>query len=249
MEDLASASEDAQRLLALEGSYNIRDIGGYATLDGGSTRWGVFLRADSPNRLPPEAQRLLLAYPIRTIIDLRRTVELLRSPAVFRDSSDVRYIHVSLLEDESKVREAPSLEDLYRYVLENSQEQIKQIFELLATEDVFPCAIHCSVGKDRTGLITALLLSVANVPTSTIANDYALSEQYLRPLFTMLRARLEPNGPDGQRLEWMALARPETMLATLAYLEDQYGGVNGYLRKIGVSDEQLARLRSLLTEP
>lgn len=248
MEQAENQPELHQRRLALEGSYNIRDIGGYATLDGRSTRWRTFLRADSLNELSPESQRLLLAYPVRTIIDLRRTVELRRAPDIFATSQFVRYVNISLLEDEQKVREAQSLQALYQLILTTCQEQIKQILQFMASEDIFPCIVHCTIGKDRTGLITALLLSIANVPASTIAEDYALSARYLAPFFDHLRAKLPLEGFDRHRFVWLTSALPETILATLAYLEQQYGSVKNYLQAVGLTGAQLENLRGRLIE-
>ncbi|MBE3558385.1 MAG: tyrosine-protein phosphatase [Ktedonobacteraceae bacterium] len=248
MKQSENIPEPHRRSLTLEGCHNVRDIGGYATLDGRTTRWRTVLRADSPNGLSLEGQHLLLAYPVRTIIDLRRTTEVRQDPAIFAASQAVRYVHVSLLEDGRKVREAQSLQKLYRLMLETCQEPIQQIVRLMATEELFPCAIHCTMGKDRTGLIIALLLSIANVPAKTIASDYALSEQYLAPLYPMLRARAAQEGHDVRRLEWLTPAHPETMLATLEYLEQQYGGVKQYLQRIGVASKQLEKLHHILVE-
>jgi protein-tyrosine phosphatase len=239
-------SEFYQRHLALKNSYNIRDIGGYATLDGRSTRWKTLLRADSPNALALEEQRILLDYPVHTIIDLRRSIELRQAPAIFANSQAVRYVNISLLEDERKVREVQSLQSLYRLILETCQQQIQQILQFMASGDIFPCIVHCASGKDRTGLITALLLSIGNVPASTIANDYALSGQYLAPFFNVRRAQLAQDGYDGQSLEWLTTALPETMFTTLAYLEEHYGSVQEYLHAIGVTNEQMEHLRRIL---
>lgn len=248
MEESGNTSELLCRHVALEGSYNIRDIGGYAALDGRSTRWRTFLRADSLSTLSVESQRLLLEYPVRTIIDLRRTAELRKAPALFADSPTLRYVNISLLEDEQQVRAAQSLQTFYRLILETCQEQIRQIFTFLAAEALFPCLVHCTIGKDRTGLITALLLSLAGVPAHIIAHDYALSERYLAPFFTTFRAQVTHQGNAGETFEWLLSAHPETMLATLAYLEEQYGSVNAYLRAIGMTNEQLERLHSILVE-
>ncbi len=248
MEESGNRSELRQRHLALEGSYNIRDIGGYATLDGHSIRWRTLLRADSPNNLSLVNQRILLNYPIHTVIDLRRSSELQESPSIFAQSSLIKYANISLLEDEYKIAQVQSLEALYRLMLETYQQQIKLVIEIMAQEDTFPCLLHCTIGKDRTGLIVALLLSISNVPTTTIADDYALSEQYLDPLFKLLRPKAERRGANMQRLAWVIQARRETMLATLAYLEEQYGGVRNYLTSLGITDQQISAIRSQLIE-
>ncbi len=243
-----SSSPSRQRYLALEGSYNIRDIGGYPTLDGRTTRWGAIVRGDSLSNLSAESQRALLDYPIHTVIDLRRSSELQASPDVFAQSPHVKYVNISLLEDESQVTQIQSLEALYRLMLDTYQEEIKLTIETIAQKDTFPCLLHCTIGKDRTGLIVALLLSLSDVDPSIIADDYALSEEYLDPLFQSYRARAEQNGADMQRLAWMVRSRRETMLATLTYLEEQYGGVLKYLSSIGITDEQIKTIQAQLVE-
>src|SRR5438046_2102734 len=94
-----SASSATPRHLGLEGTYNMRDTGGYRTLDGRTTRWRTFLRSDSLHRLPHLARTTLLNYGVRTVVDLRRSDELHVAPNVFVHSPDVAYHHVSLLVD------------------------------------------------------------------------------------------------------------------------------------------------------
>ena len=241
-------STSRQRYLALEGSYNIRDIGGYPTQDGHETRWGAIVRADSLSNLPLASQRALLDYPIHTVIDLRRSSELQASPDVFAQSAHVKYVNISLLEDESQIGQVQSLEELYRLILENSREPIKQTIETLAQKDTFPCLLHCTIGKDRTGLIVALLLGLSDVDPTIIADDYALSEGYLDPLFQIYRAKAKQNGTDVERLAWLVRSRRETMLATLAYLDEQYGGVRGYLSAIGITNQQIESIYSQIVE-
>src|SRR4051794_38848464 len=102
------------RRIELEGCYNLRDIGGYATGDGRLTRWGNVFRADGLHRLPTASQEKLLGYGIRTIIDLRRPAELKTSPNVLAGSTTLTYLNISLNEDEKRVLSMPSLVDLYK---------------------------------------------------------------------------------------------------------------------------------------
>lgn len=89
-----------QRHLPLEGTYNVRDCGGYRARDGRAVKWRVLFRADGLHRLTREGQEALLNHGVQTIIDLRRSEELKTAPNVFADSGDVQYHHVSLLADE-----------------------------------------------------------------------------------------------------------------------------------------------------
>ncbi|NJM72274.1 MAG: tyrosine-protein phosphatase [Scytonema sp. RU_4_4] len=103
--------------------------------------------------------------------------------------------------------------------------------------------VHCAAGKDRTGLVTALLLSVANVPVATIAPDDAMSAEYLTPLYTPMLETARKLG-----YAHMFDSPPETVLDTFKYLENQYGGVTGYLQVIGMTAEQIHQLHGMLVD-
>jgi protein-tyrosine phosphatase len=196
-------------------------------------------------------QSTLLNYGVRTVIDLRRSDELHIAPNVFANSSEVVYHHVSLLADnlpESKA--APrSLPDVYRMLLEQRQEQLCQTLATLASPTGFPAVVHCTAGKDRTGLVVALLLGLVGVPAATIVADYALSSQYL--VGTYLEEARQRAARSGIPWEWFqhqVICPPEFMQTTLQYLDERYGGIAAYVQHIGLSEEQCARLRQALVE-
>jgi protein-tyrosine phosphatase len=237
------------RHLDLEGTYNLRDTGGYPTLDGRAIRWRTFFRADSLHRLPPVAQTTLISYGVRTVIDLRRSDELQVAPNVFASSSDVAYHHVSLLLDTAPLRrQAPRpLTDIYRIILEQRQEPLRQALATLAAPGGLPALVHCTAGKDRTGLIVALVLGLAGVSTTTIVEDYALSAQYLvGPYLEEARQRAEKNGVSWEWFQHQVICPPEFMRTTLQYLEERYGGIAAYVHAIGLSDTQCRHLQEAL---
>lgn len=236
------------RHLALEGAYNIRDIGGYATKDGHTTRWRTFLRADALHRLTPSSQQFLIDYGVRTMIDLRHDDELAAAPNVFGGSSWVTYHHVSLFAGASPSGNRdmpPDLEAIYRYVLDHRQAALNAVFRTI-TADAFPVLVHCTAGKDRTGLITALLLDLAGVHPATIAQDYGLTTYYAADLFAELRTQAAATGRDMALFERYLEAKPEAMFNTLAYLGQAYGGAADYLRHIGLAKMQINELRQVL---
>lgn len=237
-----------QRHLPLEGSYNIRDVGGYTTGDGHTTRWRTFLRADSLHRLTPVSQQELIDYGLRTVIDLHHERELAAAPNVFADSSEVHYVNISLMEGaapDAEVRYWSGLEDLYKYILDERQEVVKAVFDAM-TQEAFPVLIHCTAGKDRTGIITALMLGLADVDHATIAEDYALTAKFSGGLFDRFRAQTAKAGGDMAILERYLESKPEAMLNTLAHLEAAYGNVPTYLQQIGLTATQLDRLRQTI---
>jgi len=237
------------RHLNLEGTYNLRDMGGYPTLDGRAVRWRTFFRSDSLHRLPPVAQTTLMGYGVRTVIDLRRSDELQVAPNVFAGSSDVAYHHVSLLLDTPPIRrQVPwPLTDTYRVILDQRQEQLRQALATLAAPGGLPAVVHCTAGKDRTGLIVALVLGLAGVSAATIVEDYALSAQYLVGTYLEeARQRAEKNGVSWEWFQHQVICPPEFMHTTLQYLDERYGGIAAYVHAIGLSDTQCIRLQETL---
>lgn len=238
-----------ERQLRLEGAFNVRDVGGYLTSDGRVTRWRRLLRSDGMHRLTAESQRALVETGLRTIIDLRRPREAEQQPNVFATATMVRYLHRPLYEVAVGDEDERTLGEIYRWVVDACQPQIAATIGLLAEPDALPGLVHCTAGKDRTGVIVALLLGAVGVPHETIIEDYALSAANLVGEFTEeTRRRVAEAGLDWAKYERLLISPEEFMRDLLAHLDSEYGGVEAYLRRIGVDGEQLATLRAGLTE-
>ncbi|MBZ0293797.1 MAG: tyrosine-protein phosphatase [Anaerolineae bacterium] len=239
------------RRLKLEGSYNTRDLGGYTTLDGKTTRWRRFLRSDSLHRLTPADQRALIEAGLKTVIDLRHAWEISKAPNVFIESAQVQYVNISLMENLvagiPEQGQPERLADVYRLAVDYCAEAFKQVFDVM-TDEAFPVLIHCTAGKDRTGMISALALSIAGVPSEVISEDYTLTGIYSEPMLPGLRAEARAAGRNMEQFERMLLSVPEDIEAWLAYLESKYGGAVAYLRHIGLSEAQIESLRQQLVE-
>jgi len=245
---LRSLTSEPGRHLPLPGTYNVRDIGGYRSRDGRTIQWRTFWRADSLHRLPLEAQVTLLDYGVRTVIDLRRSDELQAAPNVFAASTAVTYCHLSLQVDAPLVPGTPRLlVDTYRHMLDERQEQIRETLQVLAAPGGLPAVVHCTAGKDRTGLIAALVLGLAGVPEDTIVEDYALSSRYLvGPFLEETRQRALRRGYTWEQYEPLVRCPPEFMYATLQHLKERYGSIEAYARTIGLGPEQITRFQNLL---
>jgi protein-tyrosine phosphatase len=126
------------------------------------------------------------------------------------------------------------LEPMYVDMLEWSGATLRRIFARLACSRSYPFLFHCSGGKDRTGVVAALLLRVTGVADETIVADYALSERYIAVRVPEFQARMRALGVDARGSEKLFQAPPEAMAATLAYLDRRYGSAAGYLDTIGV---------------
>ncbi len=242
-----------RRHLPIEGTYNVRDCGGYLTSEGRAVKWGVFFRADGLHRLTQEGQAALLGHGVQTIIDLRRSEELKTAPNVFANSDNVQYHHVSLLVDEEfnaePQRDPEPLVVMYRNILDERQRQVYTTLSTFADTEGLPGLVHCTAGKDRTGLIVALLLALVGVPHEMIIADYALTSTYLGEGFMEdIKKRALQRGFTWEQYAPLVTCPPENMVQTLQHIDQTYGGVPSYLRHIGLSSAQLTHLREMLLD-
>src|SRR5688572_4621292 len=147
-------SHDPDRVLTLEGCLNIRDLGGYKTLDGKLTRWKTILRADNLDKLPDSSQQKLMKYGVKTVIDLRDPWETERFPNVFAQSKAIHYVNCPIFASEGmyqKLEAVSSIGLAYMTILEQCQPQIKAALDTVMEFSSDGCTvIHCSAGKDRT---------------------------------------------------------------------------------------------------
>jgi protein-tyrosine phosphatase len=241
-----------RRIVPLQSAPNVRDIGGYATTDGMRTRWGRFFRSSGLHKLPPGDHAALMQYGIRSIVDLRPADEAGEAPDHFADSTEVRYHSIPLMRGADLGRLGPIPQTpvaLNLAWLEHCGEDIKAVFDALIAPDAFPTLVHCTLGKDRTGLITALVLGVLRVPAAAIVDDYTLSALHVELLLDIARANAARKGVDPVWFERRLSCRHETMELTLEQLEARYDGIEAYLRSVGVTDAQQGQLRADLREP
>jgi protein-tyrosine phosphatase len=243
------------RDLAWDGCFNVRDLGGHATEDGTITRYGRVVRADSVHRLSDEGWRAMTAYGVRTVVDLRYRVELDDDPP--RDV-ELDVVHLSLLGEPDHERwtelEARAVATgtaagftrlVYLDTLEEHRSNLAAAVAAVGHAAPGGVVVHCHAGKDRTGLVCALLLRLAGVPSAEVALDYAVSARNLA-------ARSE---------EWIAMGADEAervhrrrvsatpadgMQAVLDELDDRYGDVASYLRAGGAADADLHAARARL---
>jgi protein tyrosine/serine phosphatase len=245
-----------QRELAWEGLLNVRDLGGHSTEDGGETKYGRIVRADSIRRLTEAGWQALLDYGVRTIIDLRTDEERQADPPA---ELPLEIEHISLFDEdpvvfmkvESVVDQAPDVatgtRDVYLVFLESFKHNVARALRGVADAPEGGVVVHCMGGKDRTGLITAFLLHIAGVPTEELAADYALSEERLRPRHEEWFAAAETDA-ELERIKRIAQTPAESIVGVFEELERRYGSVEDYLQSGGLGEEDIARLRARLRE-
>lgn len=232
------------RRLPLVGTLNTRDLGGYPC-GGGVTRWRVFLRSDSPHSMTPADTEVLRRYGIKNAIDLRSDGERQVLPSVLTQANGFKAHHVSLsdqLVTADYEGDTPgSMAGLYISLLDYSGPELLRIFQILAKAGG-GTLFHCAVGKDRTGVVAMLLLSLVGVDEADIVSDYAVSDVYMREVFGQhLRAN-----PGGQSYRYHSL--PKSMWRVLDHLREAYASAEGYLLGLGLSREEMAALRGKFVE-
>lgn len=243
--------------ISLEGSYNTRDIGGHTIDTGSLTRSQRYIRSDGMHRLTVKDQDKLTGYGLKTIIDLRTTEEVKLEPNVFANSTLVKYNRINIIGDmalteyDQQAKTGVSykrIETAYTNWLENRKPQILETLTILSNLDNGLTLYHCSAGKDRTGIITALLLGIVGVRDETIIEDYSLTADFL------FQRSLDGFGPVLEKeinsvQEYEAEYCPrEGMRGTLNHLNLQYGGIEKYVRSIGLTDDQIDCVRGSFVE-
>jgi protein tyrosine/serine phosphatase len=251
--------------IELEGAANVRDLGGLPTIDGRTTRAGVLLRADNLQGLTAaDVQRLTGEIGIRTVVDLRTTGELhLEGDGPLR-ATEVRHHHLSLLpeiEDEPDEVEAEgavphrtdragsSRTDMTGYYVgyvEDVPANLARALQVLADPETGPALVHCAAGKDRTGVVVALALSLAGVRREAVVADYVRSAERIEGVLARLQASptygpgLAGVGPDDLR------PMADSMERFLDHVDSAYGGPHGLAMTIGVDEQAVARLGARL---
>ncbi|HLQ05280.1 MAG TPA: tyrosine-protein phosphatase [Verrucomicrobiae bacterium] len=232
------------RALRWEALLNARDLGGLPSGAGTIARAAI-VRADALYRLNDAGWAALVAHGVRTIIDMRNEKEVAAKPYRFDGDSGVVLAHIAQQTDEMW-QSLPRPIDRVTFdttMLELARSRFASIAEAVAGAPEGGVLIHCEAGKDRTGLMTMLLLDLVGTPVDVIAADYTLTAIGLAPLFADLIAKADT--PERRaRLEEEALTRPEVMLAIHKVLRTRYGGAEPYLVSGGARPESLARIRA-----
>jgi len=257
----------AERFVPLQGTVNFRDVGGYETENGRVVRWGQLFRGGILANLTDADQDRLQVIGLRTICDVRSAEEAARRPDRLDRLTDLTHLqlgvetvdHFSVLRTLWVVlfqrhRLFDVLQNGYlEVVLEQNAHIVREIFYRFADPANLPGLVHCTAGKDRTGIMVALILSVLGVPRETIVADYTLSNHF----YDTFRESLKP---DVQKLTRFGVTIDDlwpflvvdgaTLRNTLDLIDQRYGSVQNYLvERVRVETAVLDRLRDNLLTP
>lgn len=224
---------------------NVRDLGGCRTQDGRETRWRSLLRADDLCRLTPAGEQALLHYGVRTVIDLRWPADADTHPNfLYKTPGALHHQPLSLLgasvEAWQAVRALGPKEQFNCLVLQHFQAELCAVFQAIAAAPPGGVLFHCVSGKDRTGIVAALLLTLAEVETTTIVEDYSRSTAKLRDAY--LAAFPDEQAATLERVR----CPPEQIHNMVAYIAAHYGDTASYLHAIGLSHDEVGQLQERL---
>ena len=241
---------DLDRHLSFEAVFNFRDLGGYTTADGRSVKWRTVFRADGVHRLSVDD---LAPLGVKTVLDLRTHDELERGR--FTHDS-IGYHHLPIIQTpwsergfEGELDAISFLADRYVDMLDEGRDSIARALHILSDPTALPLVFHCAAGKDRTGVVAAIVLSVLGVHDDVIAADYSLSRLGMGRFKEWIVATF-PDYADSmtQQPEAFLEAPAEAMHLFLERVRAAFGSVDGYVTGLGVSDATLDAVReNLLT--
>ena len=254
-----------ERLIALEGALNWRDLGGYPTADGQVTRWDRVFRADGLDQLTDADLEVIAELGIKLVIDFRVDREVDENPSRLPEHPELRRQRLPIGGDEVEGRsilETIKAGDLktytvlemagvYERLLEESAMNFGEVI-IHATEAAnLPMVFHCTAGKDRTGLMAMLLLGALGVSDDDIVTDYELTTHYRsNKRLAILGPELEKAGVDIEAVRPFLTAQAPVMAATIDAVKARHGSIEGYLRHEAELDQPtLDQLRALLLEP
>ncbi|MDV7242849.1 MULTISPECIES: tyrosine-protein phosphatase [Rhodococcus] len=236
------------RRLNLTGTYNFRDLGGFPT-DTGTTKWNKLFRSDALHQLDQPARNLLRKRRLALVIDLREQQELDDSPSAL-DGVGHRVEHLPVYEGEIDLDGTNfDLAVVYHIMVENYGHRLTRAVRAIAASGDDPTVVHCTAGKDRTGLVVALTLAAVGVDQRDIVADYAMSETLLAGDWAIgMAEKMRARGlPDDVDVDHLVGASPAALMrTTLDSIAAAHGGVRDYLLGHGMTERELDDLRGAL---
>lgn len=233
-----------RRAVPIDGAFNFRDVGGYETTDGGVTRWGCLYRSDALHNLTASAQQKLIEMGLRTIVDVRTDAERQANPDAL-PAGGPTVIACPIPNYSTLTPRAPeSLTEVYNFMLDHLGDALVEAIRILARPLALPAVLHCAAGKDRTGVVTALLLSSVGVPDEIVVSDFAATGLFLSDRFIAVLADSngKPLGSDSPLLS----ANASLMSDLLERVHREHGGARNYLIKYGLSADEHDAVRARL---
>lgn len=244
-----------ERELSIEGMSNVRDLGGLPTRDGKKVKAGVVVRSDNPKGMTEQGHiDLMTVVGPRTMIDLRIEVEVEHDGYTIKDES-VTVVNFPMLPlsgvtpEQIEAGAFDNLIDDYMGQIEINADSVLSALRIIASSDQHPILYHCTAGKDRTGIVSAMLLDILGVDHETIAADYHLTTANMLPIIERIRnAPVYKENGLAFAPAWIFSSDPETMLAFLERMTAKYGGAEGWALQHGLTQAEIDAIREHLLD-
>jgi protein-tyrosine phosphatase len=261
----ADGHEDviAERLLSLDGTQNFRDLGGYPVAGGGRVRWGRVFRSDSLSELSDADLARLERIGLRLVCDFRGDAEVAEEPNRLAGRPAIDYWRQPLGDHSVQPSEwrrrfesgdlgdvdAAWLTRSYRGMIDDSAATLGAVLRRLARDGGLPAVLHCTAGKDRTGVASALLLLLLGVPRELVLEDYALTGLYTGDRIRAAERFFSGRGIEPSGVRALLGSEPSTLAGALDHLDDAHGGAERWAReRATLSVAELDALRVALLE-
>ncbi len=241
----------AQRLFVGD-TLNLRELGGMPLKGGKTFRKGVFLRSGSPVDATDKGRRLIKEYGVNTVIDLRSSAELKRFGNPFEHDKDVNFYNIPLFTGDPDALDKDAMMNYLRThklghyyisVLKDYKDELADVLRILTNNTDGVCLFHCAHGKDRTGIITALLYLLAGATREDIVLNYKVSYEYAAYLLDPLIEKRE------DELKHTLRSDAENMVILLDWLDKDYkGDIVSFLLDTGLTEDDINTLRDRIIE-
>jgi len=246
----------AERHHPFEGCFNFRDIGGYPTADGRTIRWGRYFRTGRQDRMTEPDLEKVSELQIKTQIDLRRPDEVRAQGRGPLEAMGATYHNIAVIPEGGTDQLSRLVGDTgisgkrYLGYLEFGPQSWQRMFEIFARASSQPILLHCTAGKDRTGVSTAFLLAVLGVDRALIEADYKLTNRDVARQTNFIENTTGlPEGVDRELMMRAAGVPEEAMSDFLDGLQERSGGALSYLRSIDITDAIMEAVREEFLEP
>ena len=240
------------QLMHFEGLLNARELGGMPLKNGKVFKKGVAIRSDSPSDLTKAQAEKIREYGVTRVIDLRSEAEVRFYGNAFKDMPGVDFLNIPLFLGNPDAKDDPTMEflrthklgDFYVIILEELGDRVCDVLRKISDNEGITL-FHCAHGKDRTGVICAILYLLAGVDEDLIIKNYAVSYEYMRPVLDPLIARDE--APGGRNMSHVLRSDAENMEIFLGYIHDRYeGDIRRFLILHGMKESEIDKLVSRL---
>ena len=247
--------EQYSRNITFESVSNFRDIGGYRTRDGNTIAWRRLFRSGELCKMTRnDFKRLTNELGVVSVIDLRSGPELENNGKGLLEGSEIKYCNIAFMTDDdpganaSRYAHCTNMGEFYLEMARQKDygQRITEALEIIAEPENHPLVFHCAVGKDRTGMLASVLLSLLGVEEKDIIEDYALSEPYMDELLARLKNNPQKNDPPLDIPEYFWKASPESMRLFLSTICKEYGSVKQYVAAMGGKPDLAERLAKAL---